>query len=109
MDLLVGASYQLYQLKSNGTIFADTPGNPITISEYGGFVQGSKALLNEKLRLTASVRYDKNENFDGQINPRVSAVIKAAENHNIRMSFQTGFRNPTTQGQHIDLNVVSTS
>ncbi|MCB0504375.1 MAG: carboxypeptidase-like regulatory domain-containing protein [Cyclobacteriaceae bacterium] len=107
MDLLVGASYQLYDLKSNGTIFPDSEENPITITEYGGFVQGSKALANERLRLTASVRFDKNENFKGQVNPRVSAVIKAAENHNIRLSFQTGFRNPTTQGQHIDLNVVS--
>lgn len=107
MDLMVGATYQLYDLKSNGTIFPDSPENPITISEYGGFVQGSKALLNEKLRLTASVRYDKNENFKSQINPRLSAVVKVADDHNIRLSFQTGFRNPTTQGQHIDLNVVS--
>ena len=35
MDLLVGASYRLYDLCSNGTIFPDTPDNPITISEYG--------------------------------------------------------------------------
>jgi outer membrane receptor protein involved in Fe transport len=107
MDLMVGGTYQLYDLRSNGTIFPDTPENPITISEYGAFVQASKALMNEKLRLTGSLRFDKNENFDGQINPRLSAVIKAAPDHNIRMSFQTGFRNPTTQGQHIDLNVVS--
>ena len=107
MDLMVGASYQLYNLNSNGTIFADKPGEPITISEYGGLIQGSKALLNDKLRLTASVRFDKNENFNGQVNPRVSAVLKVADGHNIRASFQTGFRNPTTQGQHIDLNVVS--
>ncbi len=107
MDLLAGGSYQVYNLKSNGTIFPDSPDNPITIAEYGAFVQASKALMNEKLRLTGSLRFDKNENFDGQINPRLSAVIKAAPDHNIRMSFQTGFRNPTTQGQHIDLNVVS--
>lgn len=107
MDLLVGASYKLYELRSNGTIFADTPDNPITISEYGGFIQGGKSLMNDNLKLTASIRYDKNENFKGQINPRLSAVIKPAKDHNIRVSFQTGFRNPTTQGQHIDLNVVS--
>lgn len=107
MDLLIGASYKLYQLRSNGTIFADTPDNPITISEYGGFIQGAKAFADDKLRLTASFRFDKNENFAGQINPRVSLVIKPADQHNIRMSWQTGFRNPTTQGQHIDLNVVS--
>ncbi len=107
MDLIAGATYRLYSLRSNGTIFPDTPGNPITIAEYGAFAQASKALMNEKLRLTGSLRFDKNENFKGQINPRLSAVIKAAPDHNIRMSFQTGFRNPTTQGQHIDLNVVS--
>ncbi len=107
VDLMVGATYQLYDLNSGGTIFADSDDNEISISEYGAFVQASKALMNEKLRLTASLRYDKNENFDGQINPRLSAVIKAAPDHNIRVSFQTGFRNPTTQGQHIDLNVVS--
>jgi len=106
-DLLMGGSYQMYDLRSNGTIFPDTPENPITISEYGAFAQASKALMNEKLRITGSLRFDKNENFDGQINPRLSAVLKPAEGHNIRASFQTGFRNPTTQGQHIDLNVVS--
>ncbi len=107
MDLIAGGSYQVYDLRSNGTLFPDTPENPITIAEFGAFAQASKALMNEKLRLTGSLRFDKNENFKGQINPRLSAVIKAAPDHNIRMSFQTGFRNPTTQGQHIDLNVVS--
>lgn len=107
VDLLVGGSYQLYNLRSNGTIFPDTPDAPITISEYGAFVQASKDLMNRKLNLSGSLRFDKNENFDGQINPRLSAVVKPAEGHNIRLSFQTGFRNPTTQGQHIDLNVVS--
>jgi outer membrane receptor protein involved in Fe transport len=107
MDLLVGASYRLYELRSNGTIFPDTPGNPITISEYGAYAQASKAMINDKLRLTASLRWDKNENFNSQINPRLSAVLKVAKDHNIRASYQTGFRNPTTQGQHIDLNVVS--
>ena len=107
MELLTGASYRLYRLRSNGTIFADTPGHPITISEYGAFVQGGKALLHNKLKLLASLRFDKNENFRGQLSPRLSAVVKPARDHNIRLSFQTGFRNPTTQGQHIDLNVVA--
>ena len=107
LDLIVGASYKLYDLRSNGTVFPDTPDNPITISEYGAYAQASKALLNDDLRITASVRFDKNENFNGQVNPRVSAVVKPAKDHSIRVSYQTGFRNPTTQGQHIDLNVVS--
>jgi outer membrane receptor protein involved in Fe transport len=47
------------------------------------------------------LRYDKNENFDGRITPRVSAVYTFSENHNIRASYQTGFRNPDTQAQFI--------
>lgn len=107
MDIQVGASYKLFELGSNGTIFADSAGNDITIQEVGGFVQASKRLLEDKLKLTGSLRYDKNENFDGQYNPRISAVYTFMNNHNFRASFQTGFRNPTTQGQHIDLNVIT--
>lgn len=106
MDLQVGGSYRVYELRSNGTIFADVEGNDITISEYGAFAQASKKVLNEKLKLTGSLRYDKNENFEGQFSPRISGVL-TQNNHNFRLSYQTGFRMPTTQGQHIDLNVVS--
>lgn len=106
MDLQVGGSYRVYDLRSNGTIFADTEGNDITIQEIGAFAQGAKRFIDDKLKVTASIRYDKNENFKGQFNPRLSGVYTQG-NNNIRVSYQTGFRNPTTQGQHIDLNVVS--
>ncbi len=107
MDLLAGASFRFFDLNSEGTIFADGPGNDITIQEVGAYAQGAKRLLDDKLKLTGSVRYDKNQNFNHQINPRISAVYTVAQKHNLRASYQTGFRNPTTQGQHIDLNVVS--
>jgi len=70
-------------------------------------MQAAKSLFDDKWRLTGSLRYDKNENFDGQFNPRISSVLKVADGHNIRTSYQTGFRNPTTQGQYIDLNVLT--
>lgn len=107
MSLQAGGSYRLFSLRSNGTIFPDTPENPITIREYGIYLQGSKDLANDKLKLSGSVRYDKNENFDGQTNPRISLVVKPAKDHNIRFSYQTGFRIPTTQGQHISLDIIS--
>ena len=106
VDLQMGLSFRQYQLRSNGTIFADGDGG-ININEYGGFLQASKSLLEDRLRLTGSLRYDKNENFDGQFNPRLSSVIRVADNQNIRASYQTGFRNPTTQGQFIDLDVLT--
>lgn len=105
-DIQLGLSYRQYQLRSNGTIFADGDGG-IDINEFGGFLQASRAFLDDRLRLTGSVRYDKNENFSGQFNPRLSSVIRVADGQNIRASYQTGFRNPTTQGQYIDLNVLT--
>jgi iron complex outermembrane recepter protein len=106
MDLQVGGQYRVYDLRSNGTIFADVEGNDITIQEIGAFAQGAKKLFSDKLKITGSLRYDKNENFAGQFSPRISGVLTQGKS-NFRLSYQTGFRNPTTQGQHIDLNVVS--
>jgi iron complex outermembrane recepter protein len=103
VDLQAGASFRQFQLRSNGTIFDDPDGR--NINEFGGYLQASRALGD--LRLTGSVRYDKNENFDGQFSPRISAVYGIGASHNLRASYQTGFRNPTTQGQYIDLNVIN--
>ena len=68
-----------------------------------------KFLEEERLKLTASIRYDKAQNFDGNFSPRVSLAYAAGENknQNFRASFQTGFRNPTTQDQYIGLNAGS--
>ena len=106
MDLQVGGSYRRYNLNSEGTIFTDYDG-PISYNEFGGYVQGIKKFLeDDRLKLTASIRFDKNEFFDGNFSPRVSLVYSAGEtkNHNFRASFQTGFRNPTTQDLFIGLN-----
>ncbi len=102
-DFVMGANYRLYSLNSEGTLFATQEnGDEFSINEYGGYLQGSKRLINDNLKITASVRYDKNENFDGQWSPRLSAVYTAGQ-HNFRASYQTGFRIPTTQDQYIDL------
>ena len=105
VDLLVGANVRQYQLRSEGTLFADMKdgrNGTIGITEFGGFAQVGKTLFNDHLKLTGSLRYDKNENFDGQFTPRVSAVTTFGD-HNIRLSYQSGFRIPTTQNQYIDL------
>lgn len=106
MDLQVGASFRVFDLQSNGTIFPDSDGG-IQVREYGTYTQASKRIANDKVKLSGSLRYDKNENFDGQISPRLSAVWTFAEGHNLRGSYQTGFRIPTIQGQFIDLNILT--
>ena len=107
-EIIVGANYRRYDLVSEGTLFAlQDDGEEFNIDEWGAYVQVSKDLLDDKLDLTGSIRYDKNENFSGQFSPRLSAVFSPQENHNFRASFQRGFRIPTTQDQFIDLDVVT--
>ncbi|WP_108867651.1 TonB-dependent receptor [Aquimarina aquimarini] len=105
-DIQVGGSFREYKLNSSGTIFTDFDG-PIRYSEYGAYTQIQKKFADERAKVTASVRYDKSELFDGNLSPRLSIgyTLGADKNHNIRASVQTGFRNPTTQDLYIGLNV----
>ena len=107
-EIQVGGSYRRFDLNSFGRIYTDTPQNGgIKYDEYGVYTQVQKKLMEEKLKLTGSIRYDKAENFKGNYSPRISAVysVGEAKNHVFRGSFQTGFRNPTTQDQYIGFNV----
>ncbi|GAA4273548.1 TonB-dependent receptor [Aquimarina gracilis] len=105
-DIQVGGSFREYKLNSFGTIFTDFDG-PIRYSEYGVYTQIQKKFADERAKVTASMRYDKSQLFDGNISPRLSIGYTLGEerNHNIRASVQTGFRNPTTQDLYIGLDV----
>ncbi|MBZ9618822.1 TonB-dependent receptor [Psychroflexus lacisalsi] len=106
-EVQVGGSLRVYDLNSGGTIYTDNDGS-IGYSEFGLYTQIQKDVeLSDlvKLKLTGSLRYDKSELFDGFFSPRLSAGFTIAEDHNIRASFQTGFRNPTTQDLYIGLDV----
>ena len=103
-DLLVGGSIKGYVLNSQGTLFADTA-HRIYINENGTYAQLSKKFFGDILKLSVSGRYDKNDNFAGRFTPRASAVIKIAEDNNIRVSYQEAYRFPTTQNQWINLLV----
>ena len=106
VDIQVGGSFRQYSLNSSGTIYTDYNG-AINYSEFGLYTQLQKELelsADAKLKLTGSVRYDKSEFFDGFFSPRLSAGLTLNRNHNIRLSAQTGFRNPTTQDLFIGLD-----
>jgi outer membrane cobalamin receptor len=107
-EIQVGGSYRQYVLNSFGRIYTDADG-PIRYNEYGAYSQLTKKLMDDRLKFTGSIRYDKAQNFDGNYSPRVSLVYSGGESrkHNFRGSFQTGFRNPTTQDQYIGFNVGS--
>ncbi|MFT3980690.1 MAG: TonB-dependent receptor [Ferruginibacter sp.] len=104
-DIIVGANFRRYVLNSQGTLFADSVGR-IGINELGAFVQASRDITSF-LKISASGRYDKNENFEGRFTPRVTALVKVAPNNNIRLSYQTAYRFPSTQQQWINLDLLS--
>lgn len=104
-DIMAGANFRQTQLRSNGTIFADEDG--ININEWGSYLLASRNFANDLFNIAGSLRYDKHENFSGRFSPRISTVFNITDERSIRLSFQTGYRNPTLQGQYLDLNVIS--
>lgn len=108
LELIAGANVRRFTLNSEGTLFAlDNNGDEFNLDEFGTYVQMSKSVLDNRLDLQGSLRYDKHQDFSGQFSPRLSAVYALTPNQNIRVSFQRGFRIPSTQNQLIDLDVVS--
>ena len=103
-DVIIGGSYKIFSLDSNGTLFTDYDA-PIEYNEYGMYGQLVKNM--GKLKVTGSLRYDKSEFFDGNFTPRIGLLYNFNDNQNLRVSYQTGFRNPSSQDQFIGLNVGS--
>ena len=99
-DILIGGSYRNTELNTQGTVLTDYDG-PISYYQYGMYTQAKKDL--GKLTLTGSIRYDKSEFFDAVFTPRLGALYSISDNQNLRLSYQTGFRNPTNQDQYIGL------
>ena len=103
-EIIVGGNYKRYILDSDGTLFIDTL-EAIGINEVGAYAQVTRKLFNQVLTLTASGRFDKNENFKAQFTPRFAALIKVAKDHNLRLSYQTAYRFPGNLAQWIRLDV----
>jgi iron complex outermembrane recepter protein len=121
MDVLVGANFRRYAPRSYGTIFEDTLVNradtldngaanrnaqfvDISQVEFGGFIQMTKRLFDDKFKIQGSVRLDKNQNFPLQFSPRLSMMYDY-KGHIFRVAGQSAFRSPTLQNQYIRLNL----
>ena len=106
VELLAGGNWRQFVLNSENTLFHEVDG-PIKINELGAYLQLGKDIIKNRLKVTASGRYDKNEYFKGRFTPRFTAVVTPAKDQNIRLSYQTAYRFPSTQQQWIDLGVGS--
>ncbi len=104
-EFVVGASGRLYRPNSKGSIFSDTAGTVIKNSEYGIYAGIERKILNDKLKLNATIRTDKNQNFERVYSPAASAVYTNKRGDVYRLSLTSAVRNPTLADQYIFFNV----
>jgi iron complex outermembrane recepter protein len=108
-NLLVGGDARVYALIPDGNNFVDfkrpiadrnTPlpdgsfGSKIYYKKFGGFLQITKTLFDQHLKLWGSLRMDDNPEFKAKLTPRLAAVYTVNEKHNFRFTFQQGYRFP---------------
>ena len=97
IELLAGLDHRTYIIVPDGNYFVnpEESGSNILYGRTGGFIQASKNLFRERLRLGATLRADKNEYYPLKWNPRFTAVYSPFNTHNIRFSYQNGYRFPS--------------
>ncbi len=116
--IVVGGNYRLYRPNSEGTIFVDTLVNEFNdqgelvnsyynevSNEEFGFYGGVEKRFFDKLMTAATLRVDKNRNFNWLFTPALSAVYSPVADNFLRFSFSSAIRNPTLTEQYLRLNV----
>lgn len=96
-----GANFRQYLPDSRGTIFSDTSGREIRLSEYGVYFGVDKKILDDRLKLNLAMRMDKNQNFDFLFSPALSAIYNPDETNTFRISLSSAIRNPTLADQYL--------
>lgn len=114
---VMGGNVRYYRPYSEGTIFSDTLTHTgsglavdssykrITNKEFGMYTGVEKKVMDDKIMLSATLRMDKNENFDYLFTPALSAVYAPDKKNYLRFSFSSAIRNPTLTDQYLFLNV----
>ena len=98
--LQVGANFRQYEIGFHNGIMSNSPElndeyGPINPWEYAVFIQGTKWLFNERLKIQGALRFDESETYGSNFSPSFSTVIKAMENNYFRFSYQKATLNPS--------------
>ncbi len=119
-----GGNFRLYLPDSRGNIFDEIVDTTIIEDEmtgqeisreygyrqirnyeYGAYLGAERAFWGDNLKLAATLRMDKNQNFDYLFSPAFSAVWVVDEKNTVRFSLSKGIRNPTLADQYLRYDV----
>ena len=100
-----GGNGRIYNPQSGGSLFSDTNGRIIVNKEFGLYAGIEKQFADEKWILKASMRVDKNQNFDFLPSPAASIIWQPSKKHSIRTTLTSAIRNPTLLNQYMYYNV----
>ncbi|MDQ6479969.1 TonB-dependent receptor domain-containing protein [Dyadobacter sp. LHD-138] len=99
LSFLAGFDQRTYLIHPDGNYFVnyhkDREFESFTYGKTGGFIQATKTFLHERLKLSATVRADKNDHFKAKVNPRFTLVYATKNDQNFRFSYQSGYRFPS--------------
>lgn len=96
-SLMYGFDFREYIVVPDGNYFINPTkaGSDLKYWKVGGFVQSTKYLFNNKLKVNAVLRVDKNQYFAPKPNPRIAFIYSPNEQYSVRISLQQGYRFPS--------------
>lgn len=97
VQVMYGLDYRTYLIVPDGNYFI----NPVEADENlrywktGGFVQATKTFWEDRFKINAVLRVEKNQYFEPKLNPRLALVYTTPTKQSFRFSIQNGFRFPS--------------
>ena len=96
-DVYSSTSHDLFTLESYGKIViltGDESFNVLKTRTISSFYLQDQIQINQKLELTAGVRFDKYNDFGSSTNPRLALVWKPYDGNSLKLMYGTAFRAP---------------
>jgi outer membrane receptor for ferrienterochelin and colicins len=93
--LVLGGSYRQDRVSSDQQWLSDRlTGDEISIATYGTFGQLTAPVM-PWMDVVLAGRYDAHENYDAQFSPKAGLVLRPAQGHNFRVTYNRAFKSPT--------------
>ncbi|MCR5890277.1 hypothetical protein LRS06_21360 [Hymenobacter sp. J193] len=108
VNAVVGGASRQYRLGSDGMLFSDQDGKRIINDEFGAYLQLSKELLQNRLKLTAAGRVDDSKNFRPVFSPSGLGCVCLRQGEDAQPCgpvITQAYRTPTQQGQYLSLDL----